>query len=396
MGNPELRVALIMSGQLRSIAALQQSHSIAMSRYRRKHDVSLFVHAWLQDDDNDSHFKALEALQPETVSLEVAPVVQRENLLLPGLNDDPADNGIAERFALMWSSVHEGYKLMLAAEAAHGRHFDLVARVRPDIAVNLAPSLRADLPRPTFPRRHAAMMEPSDLCFVSPRRTADAIFSLHGHLPTFKSDYAAYGYPRIVPEFVLGYYLGWSGIEWDQMDTDVVLVRESGSVLWFDQDPDSFALKAGLGVHIEPGDGLPYNSSAKTSADRTAEDVRWNTGLTVDGGQALALLSASKRGDLDAIYKSSIVRARSRGWLGSLYASRVAALGLANAHAQIGNQVFGVAIRHPLRSASWFVLLSLAAVRRVSRRARVSRSLGLSVGRARVRSTPSRSGGVAS
>lgn len=286
--DPAVRVAIVMSGHLRSLNRLRPQQQQIIERVRREHDVALFVHTWEDHaSSGDLVHGAVAALSPAAVRIDPPGSFEEPDLLAPGSAGREADMGVAQRFTSMWTSIARGFELVLAAEHASGVLFDVVVRTRPDVVWDIARELGRYSGTARFAQYHAGKLEPSDLAFIVPRFDADVVFSLATSIRNFAASYAKYGYRVLVPEFALGYYLDWAGIAWEAAYWDAVLVRPDGEEWWFDGDADSRAYKSGRGIHGRFGGGLPCRPGGPTVPERIGMEVAYNIGAHDEAGRAL-------------------------------------------------------------------------------------------------------------
>lgn len=313
-----MRVAIVMTGHLRSLGRLRRQHERILARTRRSNDVELFIHTWADPNERESVEALVEELLPSAIQVDAPVVFDDRHLLPPGMAQREADTAIAQRFVSMWTSIARGYELSRQAERA-ADPFDVVVRTRPDVLWNIAHELERYEGTARFARYHAGIPEPSDLGFIVPRDRADEVFRLPTRIHEWAGAYRHYGYRVLVPEFALGYYLAWAGLPWDAAKWDAVLIRPDGERRWFDGDPDSRAYKSGRGIHKRFGDGLPYGDGAPTAAERIRAEVRFNVMPRSIGDEELVaqvpqLVEATESGDPEVVRAllSSLRRARGR------------------------------------------------------------------------------------
>lgn len=288
-----------MSGHLRVLPGVVERHVRALERLRARHDVELFVHTWSVVDSGDPSWwraashgerksspmlgsyeaESLDLLKAAAVTVEEQPQASKEHELVPGSLGLRADEVAARNLAYMWYGISKAYELLERHEINIDAKFDVVVRTRPDLLWNLVAELdeyaREEVAR--FPRRYAATQQPSDVAFIVPRDTSDAVFHIYHSIPRLRTIYRdEFGYPSITAEYFLGFCLNDIGLNWRTMTYDLAIVRERGPAHWVAQSDAFFAYICGSSVR-STGDGRLYSDNPQSSDERFITEVSFNT-----------------------------------------------------------------------------------------------------------------------
>lgn len=372
-----MKVAVVLSGHARSLGVLMEQQLLLLGGLRREHEVRLFAHTWSESevDGFDVDASLYSLLGAEQVIVEPPVSIPSTHLLAPGTEDPKRDARVAARMAAMWLGIQRAYDLARDYERETGNTFDVFLRTRPDVLWSADTELRAFDGTPRFPRRHAANRQPSDLCFAVTADHADSVFGLYNRLPALASSYREYGYRAIIPEYVLGFALESAAMTWNAFTTDVLLVRDQGVNLWFDQDRESFAFKSARKHQAELGDGLPGGTA---DSERMRTDVQVNAtheAFAIDSeviDAAPQIMGSLKEDPAETASLSLALLHRRPSPCARVYLSTVLVLAVRRSGA-----ARRAAVRHP-----WTAVRALATfigfvTRRYCRRARSSRQLGV-------------------
>jgi hypothetical protein len=293
-----VRVAVLMSGELRTLWRLEPLHAQWLERLRAHYDVDLFVHSWGAREAPRGRLgrnqQALLNLGPQETVIEPQPALDVADVFVASTSRAGVDDRRAKNFALMWASLERCFELARARERDFGSPYDLVVRTRPDLLWDVPSEVARCLAsgRSRLPRRLASIVTPSDVAAVTTRSDASVLFRLYSAIPDFKPDYEGYGYRSFVAEFALGFYLKRVDVSWDGFASDLVLLRESGKRIWFRQDAPNFAMQATRSLISDDGDALTMPPD-RPFVSRLKIDIAANVGCEEAELNRLAELSAT-------------------------------------------------------------------------------------------------------
>ncbi|MCD4526936.1 hypothetical protein [Nocardioides sp. cx-173] len=293
-----MRIAVLMAGELRTLSRLERAHGQWLGNLRTRHEVDLFVHSWEQTASPPAalaaNLRALARLEPSSTVVEPQPDLPDEVVFPSSSTGIEIDDRRSRHFASMWRSLERGYTLVRGHESHRNGPYDLVVRTRPDVLWNVEGEVERAIRsgRSRLPRRLASRLTPSDLAGVLVRSDADTLFGLYGAIPAFREAYLEYGYRTFVAEFALGFYVDRVGLRWDPFLSDLVVLRESGSKVWFRQDPAAYALQATRPLVSPDGDALQVTRELGFAA-RVRSDLHANLGAGGHGLDELAELAVA-------------------------------------------------------------------------------------------------------
>lgn len=317
-----MRIALLFSGHVRSLRYIVRRQRRNIERLKREHDVCVFLHTWAERDGGHSSWwrsasdpvdlseidqRAISLLEADAVSISSPPHIHDSQLLYAGWRRDPQDLATAQNMAAMWLGISNCFSTAIRYEKRSDCSFDLFIRSRPDLLWNITREVsnyKADhITR--FPRRAAASVTVSDLCFLANRDVYSELAKFVDRIPDWRNAYQEFGYPKIVPEYALNFYINLYVGGWKPFTTDLALIRDRKTLLYMDQSLGAFARRAGRDRGLE-GFGLASSIEAPYPLSHVIRDVSVNAHVgknceTLIAESAPQLLKLSRNGQVSRL-----------------------------------------------------------------------------------------------